>query len=65
MPAAAHCNPQIITSTIPLREAQASSENENIVTTNDELFRAASAVDATPSPATRKPCATQKPCTRA
>lgn len=34
-------NPQIITTTIPLREAQASSKIENIVTTNDELFRAA------------------------
>ena len=47
-------NPQIITSTIPLREAQASSEIENIVTTNDELFRAASAVDVTPSAATKE-----------
>lgn len=47
-------NPHIITSTIPLREAQASTEIENIVTTNDELFRAAWAVDADPSPATKE-----------
>lgn len=47
-------NPGIITSTIPLREAQASSEIENIVTTNDELFRAAWKVDAAPSPATKE-----------
>lgn len=47
-------NPHIITSTIPLREAQASSEIENIVTTNDELFRAAWEVDSNPSPATKE-----------
>ena len=47
-------NPEIITSTIPLREAQASSEIENIVTTNDELFRAAYAVDYEPTPATKE-----------
>ena len=47
-------NPEIITSTIPLREARASSEIENIVTTNDELFRAAWQVDAEPSPATKE-----------
>ena len=32
-------NREILTRTIPLMEAQASSEIENIVTTNDELFR--------------------------
>lgn len=47
-------NPGIITSTIPLREAQASSEIENIVTTNDELFRAAWRVDVAPSPETKE-----------
>ncbi|WP_156226631.1 Fic family protein [Corynebacterium comes] len=47
-------NPHIITSTIPLREAQASTEIENIVTTNDELFRAAWSVDTDPSPATKE-----------
>ena len=47
-------NPEIITSTIPLREARASSEIENIVTTNDELFRAAWHVDAEPTPATKE-----------
>ncbi|MEK0373016.1 Fic/DOC family N-terminal domain-containing protein [Corynebacterium mastitidis] len=47
-------NPQIITTTIPLREAQASSEIENIVTTNDELFRAAWRVEAIQTPATKE-----------
>lgn len=47
-------NPDIITATIPLREAQASTEIENIVTTNDELFRAEWAVDADPNPATKE-----------
>ena len=47
-------NPDIITSTIPLREARASSEIENIVTTNDELFRAAHHIDAEPTPATKE-----------
>ncbi|MDP0490945.1 MAG: Fic family protein [Verrucomicrobiota bacterium JB023] len=32
-------NPSILTSTIALQEAKASSEIENIVTTNDELYR--------------------------
>lgn len=32
-------NQDILTRTIPLMEAQASSEIENVVTTNDELFR--------------------------
>lgn len=47
-------NPEILTSTIPLREARASTEIENIVTTNDELFRAAWNVDAEPTPATKE-----------
>lgn len=47
-------NPTVITSTIPLREARASSEIENIVTTNDELFRAKWRVDAEPTPATKE-----------
>lgn len=47
-------NPEIITSTIPLREAQASTEIENIVTTNDELFRAQWSVDLEPTPATKE-----------
>lgn len=47
-------NPLVLTNTIPLREARASSEIENIVTTNDELFRAAWLVDQAPSPATKE-----------
>lgn len=47
-------NPDIITSTIPLREARASTEIENIVTTNDELFRAEFNVDDAPNPATKE-----------
>ncbi|MCJ7857487.1 Fic family protein [Corynebacterium kalidii] len=42
-------NPTIITSTIPLREAKASTEIENIVTTNDELFRASQGIDTAPT----------------
>lgn len=47
-------NPQIITTTIPLREAQASSSIENIVTTNDELFRAAWRVEGEPTAETKE-----------
>lgn len=43
-------NPDIVTTTIPLREAKASSEIENIVTTNDELFRANHGIDTAPTP---------------
>ena len=39
-------NQDILTRTIPLMEAQASSEIENVVTTNDELFRKDSLSDA-------------------
>lgn len=43
-------NPAILINAIPLLEAQASSEIENIVTTTDELFTAAvTEVDATPA----------------
>lgn len=43
-------DPTMLINVIPLMEAQASSEIENIVTTNDELFRAAhgAAPDLTP-----------------
>ncbi|MEW6887041.1 Fic/DOC family N-terminal domain-containing protein [Trueperella pyogenes] len=34
-------DPTMLVNFIPLLEAQASSEIENIVTTNDEVFRAA------------------------
>ncbi|QNP92132.1 MULTISPECIES: Fic family protein [Corynebacterium] len=47
-------NPSILTATIPLREAQASSEIENVFTTNDELFKAAWKVDNQPTPATKE-----------
>lgn len=46
-------NPAVLINTIPLLEAQASSEIENIVTTTDELFRYAEHQDAA-SPATRE-----------
>lgn len=46
-------NPRILIDSIPLLEAQASIEIENIVTTNDELFRAAMDVEK-PTPATRE-----------
>lgn len=46
-------NPAVLINTIPLLEAQASSEIENIVTTTDELFRFAEHQGAA-SPATRE-----------
>src|SRR5690606_6876884 len=39
-------NPAVLINTIPILEAQASSEIENIVTTTDELFRYADHTDA-------------------
>ncbi|MCL1526092.1 addiction module protein [Xanthomonas nasturtii] len=46
-------NPAVLINTIPILEAQASSEIENIVTTTDELFRYAAHQDAA-NPATRE-----------
>nr|WP_233511651.1 Fic/DOC family N-terminal domain-containing protein [Luteimonas weifangensis] len=46
-------NPSVLINTIPILEAQASSEIENIVTTTDELFRHAANADAA-TPATRE-----------
>ena len=46
-------NPAVLINTIPLLEAQASSEIENVVTTADELFRHLEADSAT-DPATRE-----------
>jgi Fic family protein len=46
-------NPAVLINTIPILEAQASSEIENIVTTTDELFRFADHQDAA-NPATRE-----------
>ena len=47
-------NPAVLLNNLPLLEAQASSEIENIVTTTDELFRYASVDDAAASPQTRE-----------
>lgn len=48
-------DPSLLINTVPLMEAQASSEIENIVTTNDELFRAANnAASAPVTPATKE-----------
>ncbi len=48
-------DPTILINTIPLLEAQASSEIENIVTTNDEVFRAAhSALPGAGTPAVKE-----------
>lgn len=47
-------DPSILINAIPLLEAQASSEIENIVTTTDELFSASSAVAGEITPATRE-----------
>ena len=46
-------NPAVLINTIPILEAQASSEIENIVTTTDELFRYADHIDSA-NPATRE-----------
>ena len=47
-------NPAILISSIPLLQAKASSEIENIVTTTDELFRHASLKDAAADPAVKE-----------
>ena len=47
-------DPSILINAIPLLEAQASSEIENIVTTTDELFSASSAITGESTPATRE-----------
>ena len=47
-------NPTVLINTIPLLEAQASSEIENIVTTADELFRHADSDGTSGDPATRE-----------
>jgi Fic family protein len=47
-------NQAVLVNSIPLLEAQASSEIENIVTTSDELFKYAQLEDQTPDPATKE-----------
>lgn len=47
-------NPTVLINSIPLLEAQASSEIENIVTTADELFRFAQDESAATDPATKE-----------
>jgi Fic family protein len=47
-------NPAVLINTIPLLEAQASSEIENIVTTTDALFRHAQLELLAPDPATKE-----------
>ncbi len=47
-------NPSVLINTIPLLEAQASSEIENIVTTTDALFKAAQIDDGTTDPAIKE-----------
>ena len=47
-------NPAVLINVIPILEAQASSEIENIVTSTDELFRFAAAPDSAESQATRE-----------
>ena len=46
-------NPAILLNTIALQEARASSEIENLFTTNDELYRGLSSDDADVSPSTK------------
>ncbi|MFC6840556.1 protein adenylyltransferase Fic [Xanthomonas theicola] len=47
-------DPAVLINTIPILEAQASSEIENIVTTTDELFRYADDQDKARKPATKE-----------
>lgn len=47
-------NPAVLINVIPILEAQASSEIENIITTTDELFRFAAAPDSAETQATRE-----------
>jgi Fic family protein len=47
-------NQAMLINTLPLLEARASSEIENIVTTTDELFRHVNRDDATADPATKE-----------
>lgn len=47
-------NPAVLINSIPLLEAQASSEIENIVTTTDALFRAAEKHETDADPATKE-----------
>lgn len=47
-------NPSILINSIVLQEAKASSEIENVVTTNDKLFTALSANDSTVDPQTKE-----------
>lgn len=47
-------NPSVLINTLPLLEAQASSEIENIVTTADELFRYSDADDGSANPAVKE-----------
>lgn len=47
-------NPTVLINTIPILEAQASSEIENIVTTTDDLFRFAGDQDRAQNPATKE-----------
>lgn len=47
-------NQAVLVNTIPVREAQASSEIENIITTSDRLFRAAVSKDADVDHATKE-----------
>ncbi|MGQ3017227.1 Fic/DOC family N-terminal domain-containing protein [Phenylobacterium sp.] len=60
--AAAIPNQAILIDTLSLQEAKASSEIENIVTTQDEIFQASLFLDGPASP-TRRASATTRPGT--
>jgi len=47
-------NPSVLINTLVLQEAKASSEIENVITTNDRLFTALSAEDANVDPQTKE-----------
>ena len=58
-------NQEVLINSIPLREAKDSSAIENIVTTNDKLFRFASLGTDHADPATRESFAIGPPCATA
>lgn len=53
-------NPSLLTQIIPVLEAQASSEIENIVTTTDRLFKSSFAQDHSLDPATKEAASYQR-----
>ncbi|EJU58060.1 filamentation induced by cAMP protein Fic, partial [Neisseria meningitidis NM183] len=58
-------NQAMLINTLPVMEARASSEIENIVTTTDKLFQSLQMDTERQDPARKKPCNTAPPCFQA